>query len=115
MKPPQAQLFLEVVVLDAIRSDISQNKKLNPQYYECLKKALFRPSAFFKGLIFPMLDVCLRPSHTCMGHYVFTELVLDWLHITRSRDRGLDPCEKEGARAALLGCTHAHRGDGLFR
>jgi len=56
MKPPQAQLFLEVVVLDAIRSDISQNKKLNPQYYECLKKALFRPSAFFKGLVFPMLD-----------------------------------------------------------
>jgi essential nuclear protein 1 len=58
MKPPQAQLFIEVVLLNAVREDISQNKKLNPQYYESLKRALYKPSAFFKGLIFPMLDVC---------------------------------------------------------
>ncbi|KAJ8698269.1 snoRNA-binding rRNA-processing protein, variant 2 [Pleurotus ostreatus] len=56
MKPPQAQLFLSVVLLDAIREDIQQNKKLNVQYYEALKKALYKPSAFFKGIIFPMLD-----------------------------------------------------------
>jgi len=56
MKPPQAQLFLSVVLLDAIREDIQKNKKLNPQYYESLKRALFKPGAFFKGLIFPMLD-----------------------------------------------------------
>jgi Bystin len=58
MKPPQAQLFLSVVLLDAIREDIQNNKKLNPQYYESLKRALYKPGAFFKGLIFPMLDVC---------------------------------------------------------
>lgn len=57
MKPPQAQLFLEVVLLDAIREDIQQNKKLNPQFYEALKIALFKPAAVFKGLIFPLLDV----------------------------------------------------------
>jgi essential nuclear protein 1 len=56
MKPPQAQLFLEVVLLDAIREDIQSNKKLNPQYYEALKIALFKPAAVFKGLIFPLLD-----------------------------------------------------------
>ncbi|KAG5654650.1 hypothetical protein H0H81_009898 [Sphagnurus paluster] len=56
MKPPQAQLFLSVVLLDAIREDISDNKKLNPQYYEALKRALYKPGAFFKGIIFPMLD-----------------------------------------------------------
>ncbi|TFL00631.1 Bystin-domain-containing protein [Pterulicium gracile] len=56
MKPPQAQLFLEVVLLDAIREDIQQNKKLNPQFYEALKIALFKPAAVFKGLIFPLLD-----------------------------------------------------------
>ncbi|KAF9008826.1 cell adhesion protein byn-1 [Cyathus striatus] len=56
MKPPQAQLFLGVVLLDAIRDDIQENKKLNPQYYEALKKALYKPGAFFKGIIFPMLD-----------------------------------------------------------
>ncbi|KAF8897176.1 Bystin-domain-containing protein [Infundibulicybe gibba] len=56
MKPPQAQLFLGVVLLDAIREDIDVNKKLNPQYYESLKRAMYKPGAFFKGIIFPMLD-----------------------------------------------------------
>lgn len=56
MKPAQAQLFLSVVLLDAIREDIQSNKKLNVQYYECLKCALFKPAAFFKGIVFPMLE-----------------------------------------------------------
>ncbi|KAH7916148.1 Bystin-domain-containing protein [Hygrophoropsis aurantiaca] len=56
MKPPQAQLFLEVVLLDAIREDIQVNKKLNVHYYECLKRALYKPAAFFKGIVFPMLE-----------------------------------------------------------
>ncbi|KAJ4492765.1 Bystin-domain-containing protein [Lentinula edodes] len=56
MKPPQAQLFLSVVLLDAIREDIQEHKKLNVQYYEALKRALYKPGAFFKGIIFPMLD-----------------------------------------------------------
>ncbi|KAI6004177.1 Bystin-domain-containing protein [Pisolithus albus] len=56
MKPPQAQLFLSVVLLDAIREDIQSNKKLNVQYYEALKRALYKPGAFFKGIVFPMLE-----------------------------------------------------------
>ncbi|KAL4075668.1 Bystin-domain-containing protein [Scleroderma yunnanense] len=56
MKPPQAQLFLSVVLLDAIREDIQNNKKLNVQYYEALKRALYKPGAFFKGIVFPMLE-----------------------------------------------------------
>lgn len=56
MKPPQAQLFLSVVLLDAIREDIQSNKKLNVQYYEALKRALYKPGAFFKGVVFPMLE-----------------------------------------------------------
>ncbi|KAF8121346.1 Bystin-domain-containing protein [Boletus edulis] len=56
MKPPQAQLFLSVVLLDAIREDIQLHKKLDVQYYECLKRALYKPGAFFKGIVFPMLE-----------------------------------------------------------
>jgi essential nuclear protein 1 len=55
MKPPQAQLFLNVVLLDAIRADIGENKKLNVHYYESLKRAMYKPGAFFKGIIFPLL------------------------------------------------------------
>ena len=57
MKPAQAQLFLRVVLLDAIQTDITENKKLNVHYYEALKKALYKPGAFFKGIIFPLLEV----------------------------------------------------------
>ncbi|KAK2466404.1 hypothetical protein APHAL10511_002046 [Amanita phalloides] len=56
MKPLQAQLFLNVVLLDAIRSDIRENRKLNVHYYESLKRALYKPGAFFKGLVFPLID-----------------------------------------------------------
>ncbi|TFY50804.1 hypothetical protein EVG20_g11320 [Dentipellis fragilis] len=62
MKPPQARVFLEGVVLDAVREDIANvssrkdHRKLSPHYYEALKRALYKPGAFFKGIVFPMLE-----------------------------------------------------------
>jgi len=47
-------IFFEKYLVPAIRSDIKKNKKLNIHYYNCLKRALFRPSAFFQGIILPM-------------------------------------------------------------
>ena len=70
MKPPQARVFLEGVLLDAIREDIrltkegsrkaKNHRKLNVHYYESLKRALYKPAAFFKGIVFPLLQVRLR-------------------------------------------------------
>ena len=68
MKPAQAQLFLSVVLLDAIRDDIRENKKLNVHYYEALKKSVYKPGAFFKGIIFPMLDVGLAHPNQCQTY-----------------------------------------------
>lgn len=72
MKPPQARVFLEGVLLDAIREDIrltkdsvrkqKNNRKLNVHYYEALKRALYKPAAFFKGIIFPLLQVRIFSS-----------------------------------------------------
>ncbi|THH33809.1 hypothetical protein EUX98_g468 [Antrodiella citrinella] len=66
MKPPQARIFLEGVLLDAIREDIrltkegqrnnKNSRKLNVHYYEALKRSLYKPAAFFKGIMFPMLN-----------------------------------------------------------
>ncbi|KAI0723470.1 cell adhesion protein byn-1 [Earliella scabrosa] len=66
MKPPQARLFLEVVLLDAIREDIrltregarknKNHRKLNVHYYESLKRAMYKPGAVFKGIVFPLLN-----------------------------------------------------------
>ena len=57
MKPTQARIFLQGVVLDAVREDIRENGKLNVHYYEALKRSLYKPAAFFKGIVFPLLDV----------------------------------------------------------
>jgi essential nuclear protein 1 len=47
-------IFYEKYLLPAIRNDIKIHKKLNVHYYNCLKRCIFKPSAFFKGIIFPL-------------------------------------------------------------
>ena len=37
-------IFYEKYLVPAIRNDIKKNKKLNIHYYNCLKRALFKPS-----------------------------------------------------------------------
>jgi essential nuclear protein 1 len=54
-KPQTAQIFLNTVLLPAVQDNIQETTKLNVHYYNALKKALYKPSAFFKGVIFPML------------------------------------------------------------
>ena len=56
MKPAQASVYLQGVVLEAVREDISDNGKLSPHLYEALKRALYKPAAFFKGIVFPLLE-----------------------------------------------------------
>lgn len=46
--------FFKNTLLPAVRSDIVQHKKLNVHYYQALKRALFKPAQFFKGIIFPL-------------------------------------------------------------
>ncbi|CAD7932433.1 unnamed protein product [Amoebophrya sp. A25] len=60
-----AQRFYNLVLLPAIRSDMAENKKLNFHYYESLKKAMFKPAAFMKGILLPLArDSCtLREAH----------------------------------------------------
>jgi essential nuclear protein 1 len=49
-----AEKYNELVLLPNIRNDIKQNKKLNIHHYKSLKKSIFKPSAFFKGIIIPI-------------------------------------------------------------
>ena len=55
-----AQHFNETVLLDHVREDIAENKKLNVHLYAALKDSLYKPAAFFKGILFPLLQ-----SPTC--------------------------------------------------
>jgi essential nuclear protein 1 len=54
------QRFLNLVLLEKCRDDIRRNNKLNYHLYMALKKALFKPAAFYKGFLLP-----LALSRTC--------------------------------------------------
>lgn len=51
-----AQRYYNLVLLPRIRDDLAEYKKLNPHLYCSLKKALFKPAAFMKGIILPLLE-----------------------------------------------------------
>jgi hypothetical protein len=56
LKPAQCKVYLEGVLLPAVRNDIAEHGKLNVHYWESLKKGLYKPAAFFKGVLFPMCE-----------------------------------------------------------
>ncbi|KAJ5101445.1 hypothetical protein NUU61_003667 [Penicillium alfredii] len=65
-KPAVAQEFISTVLLDRVRDEIHETKKLNVHTYNSLRKALYKPACFFKGLLFPLVSsgTCtLREAH----------------------------------------------------
>ncbi|KAI8067031.1 Bystin-domain-containing protein [Gilbertella persicaria] len=56
LKAKQVQRFFALVLLDRVRDDIQENKKLSYHLYLALKKALYKPAAFFKGILFPLCE-----------------------------------------------------------
>lgn len=54
LNPKMAQRFYNLVLLDSVRSDIAEHKKLNYHYYMSLKKAVYKSAAFFKGILLPL-------------------------------------------------------------
>ena len=64
--PYVVRVFLESVILDRVREDIHETKKLNVHLYKALQKATYKPAAFFKGFLFPLVSsgTCtLREAH----------------------------------------------------
>lgn len=48
------QRFYNVYLLPRIRDEIEYYKKLNFHMMQCLKKSLYKPAAFFKGILLPL-------------------------------------------------------------
>eukprot|EP01105_Mastigella_eilhardi_P006338 TRINITY_DN17951_c0_g1_i1.p1 TRINITY_DN17951_c0_g1~~TRINITY_DN17951_c0_g1_i1.p1 ORF type:complete len:497 (-),score=164.11 TRINITY_DN17951_c0_g1_i1:32-1489(-) len=51
-----AQRFYSVVLLPCIRDAMHSQKKLNFHHYLALKKALYKPAAFYKGFVLPLCE-----------------------------------------------------------
>ena len=56
MNEKMSQRFFSIVLLPCIRDAIAQTKKLHFALYMALKKALYRPAAFFKGFLLPLCE-----------------------------------------------------------
>lgn len=51
-----AQRYYSLVLYPRIRDNIDEHKKLNWHLYMALKKALWKPDAFYKGILLPLCD-----------------------------------------------------------
>jgi essential nuclear protein 1 len=123
MKPPQARVYLEGVILGLVRADLDQpstrkdTRKLSPHLYEALKRALYKPAAFFKGIVFPLLDVsCLVLFSFCYAWTIWSQpcVALGRVHAQGGRHRRVGACQSQGSTFALLGRAHPARRHGLL-
>ncbi|KAI1290311.1 Bystin [Halotydeus destructor] len=56
LKEKMAQRFFNLILLPRVRDDICEYKRLNFHLYQALRKALFKPGAFFKGIVLPLCE-----------------------------------------------------------
>lgn len=56
LKENMAQRFYNLVLLPRIRDDLAEYKRLNFHLYQALRKALFKPGGFMKGILLPLLE-----------------------------------------------------------
>lgn len=56
LKEKLAQRFFNQILLPRVRDDIDTYQRLNYHLYQALRKALFKPGAFFKGFLLPLCE-----------------------------------------------------------
>jgi len=56
LKEKMAQRFFNLILLPRVRDDIDCYQRLNFHLYQALRKALFKPGAFFKGFLLPLCE-----------------------------------------------------------
>lgn len=112
LKPEQTRVFLEGVVLPNVREDIKDNfGKLNVHLYDALKKGLYKPAAFFKGILFPLCKVCPHPpSHAAFLIW----LVAGWLYVKGGVHRWIGALSCSCSRATFCGRITSSGNDGIY-
>ena len=69
-----------MVLLEKVREDIHETKKLNVHLFAALKKGLYKPQAWFKGFLFPLVGsgTCtLREAHIISAVLVRVSIPLE--------------------------------------
>jgi len=70
-----------LILLDRVRDEIHESKKLNVHLYNSIKKSLYKPAAFFKGFLFPLAEsgTCSLKEAQIVGS-VLTRISIPVLH-----------------------------------
>lgn len=78
LKDDMAQRFYNIILLPRLRDEIAEYKKLNFHMYNALKRSLYKPSAFYKGIILPLCD---DSADTSLREAVIISSVLKKAHV----------------------------------
>ncbi|KAI5607178.1 bystin [Silurus asotus] len=102
LKERMAQRFYNLVLLPRIRDDIAEYKKLNFHLYSALKKALFKPGAWFKGILIPLCEsgTCTLREAVIIGS-ILTKCSIPVLHSSAAMLK-LAEMEYNGANSIFL-------------
>ncbi|XP_051551206.1 bystin-like [Myxocyprinus asiaticus] len=102
LKERMAQRFYNLVLLPRIRDDIAEYKRLNFHLYSALKKALFKPGAWFKGILLPLCEsgTCTLREAIIIGS-ILTKCSIPVLHSSAAMLK-LAEMEYNGANSIFL-------------
>lgn len=78
----EAQKFINMVLLERFRENIetSDNHSLNYHIYRAIKKSLYKPSAFFKGFLFPLVESGCNIREATIAGSVLAKISVPALH-----------------------------------
>ncbi|CUM65720.1 uncharacterized protein PRCAT00003368001 [Priceomyces carsonii] len=78
----EAQKFIEQVLLDRFRVSIedSEDHSVNYHIYRALKKSLYKPGAFFKGFLLPLVDSHCSVREATIAGSVLAKVSVPVLH-----------------------------------
>ncbi|SCU81179.1 LAFA_0C03158g1_1 [Lachancea sp. 'fantastica'] len=78
----EAQKFINIVLLDRFRDNIetSEDHSVNYHIYRALKKSLYKPSAFFKGFLFPLVETGCNIREATIAGSVLAKISVPALH-----------------------------------
>ncbi|XDV23124.1 hypothetical protein PO909_027833, partial [Leuciscus waleckii] len=102
LKERMAQRFYNLVLLPRVRDDITEYKRLNFHLYSALKKALFKPAAWFKGILLPLCEsgTCTLREAIIIGS-ILTRCSIPVLHSSAAMLK-LAEMEYNGANSIFL-------------
>lgn len=80
MNPRMAQRFFNLVLLPRVRRDIEKNKRLNFHLYNAVKKSIFKPQAFFKGILLPLAREGCSPREAIILSSILKKFSIPAIH-----------------------------------